>query len=947
MKFNLFKYFFLLSITLSFAQEGIVSGKIIDQQVNDVFPFVDVILVGTTQGAISDIDGNYALQTEPGTYELEFRFVGYTTKRISGVVIKSGQETIVDVTLEPSSDALEATVINATAKKNTETSITRIQKESTTVVDGLSLQTIRKTGASNVASAVKQIPGVSIEGGKYVYVRGLGDRYTKTTLNGLDIPGLDPDRNALQVDIFPTNILDNIIVNKTASAEFPADFTGGVVDIALKEFSNKPEYSISLGAGYNSQFNLNDQALNYEGGKTDFLGIDDGTRDVPLTRTTNIPSRINSEPANAPSLVDLTNRFEKQLRADQQTSLPNFGIGFTAGGGYNVGGGKLGYQALLNYKNNTEFYQNAEDGIFVKNIDPDVNELFTSRLTSGRRSINETLLTGLAGLSYKINNTKIKFTALQILNGTKESADLAQAKGESGQGGGFLSTTSDALLFTERGITNLFVGLKQRITDDFTASFKYSPTWSKVNDLDHRVTPLLRLNEDGNDAFVISRSDTGTPIRIWRFLEETNHSGKLDLELDYPLLGEKSRFKFGGAFTLKNRDFSIDDYTFDRPNSSRIPNGDTNFILRPENIFNPDTRNGTSLIAGDFFEAANAFDATQNILGAYISTENRFFEKLKTIIGIRLENFQSLYTGQDNLGNVVLNDAELINELEFYPSANLIYEVTNKFNTRVSYSKTTARPSFKEAALSSIFDPVTNRRFTGALAFGKILVPTLVDNFDLRLEYFGEKGDVFAISSFYKKMENPIELTFAASAPGEITPVNIDEATIIGLEIEVKKHFGFISEFFEDFRIKTNWTLIDSQTDIPESELLFRNNTAKTNETVSDTRPLQGQATYLFNTSLDYNNSELGLDVNLAFNVQGESLQIVASNNEPDVFTRPFNSLNLNVGKKIGNHSISGKIENILDDDRESLYQSFGNVSEVFSRRSPSRTFSLSYSYKF
>lgn len=222
-----------------------------DGEFNDVLPFANVLIKGTSIGASSDFDGIYSLEVEPGTYTVSFSYLGYTSKEITGVEVKANETVEVNVTLEPASSQLDEVVVTTTVRKNTEASVLNLQKNSVTLMDGLSLEAIKTTGASNIASAVKRVPGVSVQEGKYVYVRGLGDRYTKSILNGMDIPGLDPDKNTVQMDIFPTNILENVIVLKSAAAEMPADFTGGVVNIVTKDFPTQKQMSFSASIGYN------------------------------------------------------------------------------------------------------------------------------------------------------------------------------------------------------------------------------------------------------------------------------------------------------------------------------------------------------------------------------------------------------------------------------------------------------------------------------------------------------------------------------------------------------------------------------------------------------------------------------------------------------------------------------------------------------------------------
>ena len=212
--------------------------------------------------------------------------MGYEKKRISELIVTQGKITSLDVVLNPAANSLEEVVVTTTAKRNTESAVLNIQKNASVVLDGLSIQAIKKAGDGDIASAVKRVPGISVQGGKYVFVRGLGDRYSKTMLNFLELPGIDPDRNTLPLDIFPTSIIENIVVQKSASASTSADFTGGLVNIKLKNYSFSPEYNISYSVGYNPDMNLNNSFLRDQVSRTDWRGVDDGQRELRLDTTT-------------------------------------------------------------------------------------------------------------------------------------------------------------------------------------------------------------------------------------------------------------------------------------------------------------------------------------------------------------------------------------------------------------------------------------------------------------------------------------------------------------------------------------------------------------------------------------------------------------------------------------------------------------------------------------
>ena len=646
-------------------QTGKIAGTIMDGEFNEPMAFANVLIKNTTKGTTSDFDGKYFIDVEAGNYTLVFSYIGYQTIEISDVVVKSNDEVIVDVTLNTNS--LETVVITTTVRKNTESAILDLQKKSITLLDGLSAQSIKSSGASNIASAVKNVPGVSIQGGKYVYVRGLGDRYTKSILNGVDIPGLDPDRNTIQMDIFPTNILDNIIVVKSAAAEYPADFTGGVIDIVTKDFPTKANYTISTGFGYNPDMHFNDNYLNYSGSNTDFLGFDDGMRNIPVNRYQVIPGTFD----NSTVLSNMTNVFNKELMAKQANSGANFNFGFTAGNQFDVGDDKLGYQLSFSYKNKTQFYDDRFDGTYMRDQNnSSINELVGTRISEGVEGKNTVLLSSLAGIVYKRDNSKYKINFLHIQNGESSAGLYNQQIAQAAGGSGFEPIKKDALLYTERSITNLLFEGNHSFDDaNWKLNWKVSPTLSRVYDKDHRITPLQQ-SQNGN--YFISPSAASRPIRIWRNLQEISLVAKVDAVRKYNFMDRPAKAKFGFNQTVKQRDFSIDDFQFEISGQNIVADGNADNLLLSENIWTPQTDQGSHLVWGDLYEPANTFDATQNISAGYLSNEFSVSEKLKAVVGLRAELFSAIYTGQNQAATEIFVDEKIIDKLDLFPSANFI-----------------------------------------------------------------------------------------------------------------------------------------------------------------------------------------------------------------------------------------------------------------------------------
>ena len=932
----LYLMFFGLMTSLTMAQSGELTGRVMDKEYNDILPFANVVIKETGTGTTTDFEGNYSIKLDEGIYTVSFSFIGYQTIEISQVQIKAGEVTNVNASIGPLSNELEEVIVKATTAENTEASILNVQKKSINLLDGISAQTFSKIGASKAASAVKSVPGVSIQGGKYVYVRGLGDRYTKSILNGVDIPGLDPDRNTIQLDIFPTNILDNIQVVKSFTADYPADFTGGVVNIVTKDFPNKEEYSFSVGAEYNPNMHFNSDYLSYKGSVADPLGYDGGKRSKPVPREITIPPPS----ANNPATSYWTSQFEPEMAAQNETSFMNTSFGLTAGNQFNVGNGnKLGYQAVASYRNEYLYYKDLQNGNWRKSADKNENELDPDKLQKGDLAKNNVLWNLMAGLTFKTDKSKYKLSGLHIQNGVSSAGYLRQEILFSDA----VTIFKDNLEYKQSQITNILLNGKHSNDDgSWNVEWKVAPTISKINDKDVRVTPFEY--DSGDDVYFISPSSAGSPQRIWRDLEEINVVGKLDITKRHDLFAKKAKLLFGGAYTYKQRDFSIDAYQLRiQGGAGQDFNGDADQLLVPQNIWTVNSRKGT--FAEGNFEPTNTFDASQTIAAAYVSEEFQITEKLKSIVGLRFEKFDLYYTGTNNQGDIVLDDEKILDKADFFPSANFIYSLNDASNLRLAYGRTTARPSFKEASITQIFDPISSTTFNGNID----LQPTYVNNLDLRWEHFGDKAQMFAVSAFYKNFKDPIELSYFLSASDQFIPLNTGRATVYGAEFELRKNFGFLLEKLEDFSFNLNFSLIKSELEMTDAELERRTLSLRDGESISDTRDMQGQSPYLINFGLNYAN-ESGWQTSLYYNVQGKTLQVVGTGDVPDAYTMPFHSLDFILNKSFGEDqrsSINFSVKNLLGSKMEARYQSFKAEDQIFSSLDPGTGISLGYTYRF
>ena len=926
---------------ITFAQSGIITGTVNDGEYNDILPFANVIIKDSQRGALSDFEGKYSLELKPGIYTVQFSFVGYQTLEINEVIVKNGETIIVDVTLKASTAKLDEVIITTSLKRNTEASILYLQRNSVKLMDGLSLESIKNSGASDIASAVKNIPGVSVQRGKYVYVRGLGDRYTKTSLNGVDVPGLDPDRNTLQLDLFPSSILENVIVSKSSTADQGADFTGGAINIVTKDIPNKEGYSASLGLGYNSDFHFNKNYLTYKGSKTDFLGFDNGLRDNPIPNQQYIP--LPQE--NGEVVEILTKRFTKNLAARRETSFMDYNFSFTAGNQFDVGNNKLAYVAAISYRNETQYFSQYIDGqVFRKNVNPTIYELNTDRTQQGEGGTNNILISGIAGLSFKTEKSKYKFNILHIQNGESKASIFNQQNRIQNSN----QIKKDNLIYTQRSITNLLLNGKHSLDQEsnWTLDWKLSPSLALVYDKDFRVTPFkVSIDElTGIKTYTIEPSESGLPTRIYRDLNEGNIVSNIDIINKHTFLGKEAKLKLGVGYAYKTRKFVVERFSFPLLNIvSDFANGDPDQILADQNIYDASINSGVFVRRDSGI--SDTYDSQMSIASAYASEEFKITDWFQAVVGLRFEKFQLVYTGERQDGTK-LNKATILDKSDFFPSTNLIFDLNEEGSQKIrtSYARTTARPSFKEASLAEIFDPINNTFFIGNIN----VQPTYINNFDLRYEKYGENGDFYAISGFYKSFKDPIELSFIRSATGQFTPLNLGDAIVYGTEIEIRKNLGFIPGL-EKFRINTNLSLINSEQEFSDDEKANREDNLRSGEVLDDTRPLQGQSPYLVNFGIDYTNDN-GWNAGLFYNVQGKTLQIVGSGDIPDVYTLPFNNLLFNASKTFGknkNATISLKFENLLNSNIESVYESYKAKDQIYSKWNPGQKISISYNVKF
>ena len=950
--------FIMIFANVGFAQEyGSVYGKVVDESNGESLIGVNIFLQGTTLGAASDLDGNYLIKSIPaGNYTLTASMIGYSKITVTDVQIKNGSSLKLDISLKSEAFETEEVLVTAKLLLNNEAGLLKNRQKSSTISDVISSEQISRSGSSDAGDALKKVVGSTVVDGKYVFVRGLGDRYSNTQLNGVELPSSDPNKKSFQLDLVPTNLLDNIITIKTFTPDRPGNFSGGIVDIGTKSYPEKFSLKISGSSNFNSQTTGNNNYLTYAGGSNDWLGVDDGTRSVPELLSnfdTKIPvkqeARFDTEKAEL--LNSYSKSFNGTMNTKKGTAPVNQNLSLSVGDQVSFGDeSKLGYMGSVTYSRNFSFYENGTVGRYTVS-DLDANELNPQLLVSDTKGSSEANIGGLATLSYNLNNNQqiganVFYSKSGISTSRSQSGIWTQ---ESGNEDNAQIFNNLALSWVERDILNYQLRGQHFISELFNTSIDWTASFSKTSQ-DEPDFRLLSYNaqqlRNGSTNYIIVGSGFDAPSRYFRYLEESSQNYGLNFSVPFNQWeGLGSKIKFGVAYQNIDRDFKERIFVYDASNQLfNQLGGNIDLFFAEENIgiSSVDTSSDGTLLYNfahvirDNSRLRNNYSGDMQIFGSYGMIEMPILTNLKFIGGARLETTDlTLYSADSTFENGRIDERDLL------PSLNLIYSLSENMNVRVSATQTLARPNFREIAPYSTKEFVNDVELQG----NPELERTLINNYDLRWEWFTNPGEVFAISGFYKSLKNPIELSYAqgSSASNSIVQYkNVDNATIAGLEFELRLGLGQIIDELSNFYIGSNLSLIHSNIDIAESELASR---LSIDSTASKTRVLQGQSPYVLNLDITYINNDWGTVAGFYFNTFGERLSKVSANVNPDVFEQPAPMLNFTLSQKlIYNFTMNVGIKNLLNSKYKEVAR-FKDTDYTFYEYKSGITYSLGVSY--
>lgn len=917
--------------------KGKIAGRVLDKGSGEALIGVSVMIQGTTKGAITDLDGNYTINfLEDGTFSLIFRILSYRTETITNIKVENGKTVHVDLAMEIMGNEISEAKVEAKAVENTVSKIILLQQKSPNLVAGISQEDIKKSPDRNVGDVLKRVSGASLQDNKFAVIRGLADRYNTAMANGLPIPTAEPDRKAFSFDIFPSFLIDNLMISKTATPELPGDFAGGVIQLSTKDIPEEGFFSVQVSQGYNSLSTFQ-KSLSGPKGKTDWLGMDDGSRNL----SSDFPTQ--DEINNPPNPGDENYQVAKELPNDwgistKKSTPTNSGLQFA--GGTNLFENRLGIMAALTY--NSTYKANQ---LQRQDFDSDTTRLF---LTRDVQYENQILWGGLLNIAYKLTpNHKISVKSFYNVIGAngvtdREGTNFSLDRYEKANSIEFQSTRLLSSQLQGDHYLPKFGKIKINWAGSYNQTKKDVPAQRRMFSVKN-LTPLGTVADTTFIAFVPFGS--AQPLYGGRFyadLTEEMMAGSLGISIPFNLVKATSSVKAGGFFQGREREFDARVMGF---RVSDFQKFDNSYLFLPqEEIFSPDHMGVNGFELNEISSPSDNYNAGSNLIAGYAMADLNIY-KFRAIFGARAEQFQLDLFSRKFGGDTISLDTTY---LDILPSVNLIYSITPKVNVKAAYFQTVSRPEFRELAPFMYLDFATFSAATGT----DTLLRTQIQNFDFRVDYFPGMNQMIGVGAFYKEFTNPIEATMSSSGFGSRfkSYQNVPKAVSYGLEFEFRTKLGYLDsligrKIFGNITWFSNASYIFSEVDLSNVATL---------DTSQKTRSMQGQSPYLINTGISYLADKPGLNISLLYNVIGRRISDVGMNGYLDIFEAPRNVLDFQVAKRfMKNGEFKFTLGNILnapfrfyqDENKSGKFEE--PVDKLITRIHVGINASISIAYKF
>lgn len=880
---------------------------------------------GAGGGTLSDLDGRYVLEHVPsGVVSVTVTLIGYRSKTVTGVEVIEGRATALDLTLESQALLVQGITVSAERERGSQAFLLDARRTSTSLVEAVGSVEIGRRPDSDAAEIAKRLTGVTVSEGKYVFVRGLGERYSQTSLNGSSLPSPEPEREVVPLDLFPSGFLQSLQTQKSYTPDLPADFSGGSVKIETRDFPNERVLRVGMGTSVNTASQFNDGYLSYVGGGRDWTGLDDGTRGQPATLEEILGSVDSGErlPSDPGQLIAIANALKESGAAfvpTTGTTPLNRDFNASIGGRTGLfGDGELGYFVAGTYGDRYSLRTGEVERKWrVSAFNPEVPENLRTpnvdyEFTRGVRNVS---WGSIANLTVKLNpEQKVSLRTTASLSADDEARSYIGDNREDIGG----TVRSDRLRFVSR------LMLWGQLSGEHATIGDSRLEWRATVARAQRDEPLLRESvylEDDGEFFLHPIGESGR--YFWSDMADQDMSLAADWSLPVPFLGDDAFVKVGAEARTRSRDFAARRLNWDFIGSTIE---DLDSALREATIV-PNARRRGEFAIEDVVEPGDLYDAGDSRHAGYILFDVRITERIQAIVGSRFEAYD---LGLNSRGNTLRE----IDQLDVAPSVNLIVTPREDLKVRLAGSRTVDRPEFREMAPFQFTEATSLRQLYG----NPDLVPASITSGDLRVDWFPGPGEMLSIGGFYKSLTDPIEQVFIAAASTAYSFQNAKEASVLGLELEARVGLGRFMRSLAPFSLQTNYSLIGSEVAVRSGEGGFN----PTNES----RPLEGQAAYVFNAGLNYAD-EAGIEAGLFLNRFGDRLIAAGGSGIPDLFEKARNQLDAVFGLPLprgGTAKIKGT--NLLDADY-GFEQEANGITHVQRLYSTGRTFSVGLSWEF
>ncbi len=886
--------------------KGAIVGVVTDTKFNEPVIEGNVSVVGTKIRTLTDLEGRFRLELPPGTYTLRFSYELHRSTRVEGVVVKPGQIVHADAQLTPDESAVDVVDVVASVDRSSLEGQTIKRQKDAAVGDGVGRAEIARAPDRNAAEAARRVVGASIVGGRFVYVRGLGERYTNASLNGAPLPSPEPDRNTVPLDLFPSLIIDSINISKTFTPDMPADFAGGSVRIYTRQFPRETLFQVSLSGGYNTETTFR-QGYDYPGSNTDWLGFDGGTRSLPDS----VPDHKVSEGFDLPDgsqvTEEETERVGKELNSTMstrdKTMPPNWGVSVVAGDAFKTGESqKLGAIASINYSRSYETYRDEIVRVYAPPV-AGSSELRPVADSLANSTVDKVRWGAFASVAYEFSpQHTLTLTGLHSQLADDEAFELDGTYNASITGRGHATS----LTYISRSLDVL----QLRGEHDFPSLLGARLEW--FGSLSHagRDQPDTRSNVY---AF---NPDADPPVWNWTqgpqsgshlFTEqgEDTKSAGLDWTQPFSKADTAPKVKLGGMLTTREREFDARPFAFERQTRLTPEQQQLLFCAGqeyprncPDKLFFWDNI-GPVLQLDEKTAETDSYSAGLDVYAGYVMADMEVIDNVRVVAGPRIENTDLFIRTIDPYSATAEPIESRIEKTDVLPAAAVHFKATPKAGARFAASRTLARPQLREMAPFR-FLPY----FGGYPVRGNPdLEMTYITNLDSRFEFFPTLREVLAFSVFYKHFVAPIEEVLSLTTEGaDQTYENAKGADMIGVELEARKTLEFLTPVLEDFALMANLTLVHSQVILDRVGV---NTNAQ--------RPLSNQSPFVFNLALDYAHQPTRTTARILYNVNGPRIATVGAEGMEDIYEQPRHLVDLTVAQGIGDHfELKGAVSNLL-----------------------------------